>query len=179
MLQKLHEVDAETVKQWVDNGDAILIDVREVEEYNLEYIPKAQLFPLSSFSPQQIPKGDGKKIVFHCKAGRRSANAATKWADFSGAPDAYSLKGGIDAWKSSGLATLSNQATSKNIQSQAYFWAGILVLAGTFLAAAISSWFLLLTALGGVLLVSAGIFGLSFLSYILAAIKSKKPDSSK
>lgn len=174
MMPKLHELDPLIVKQWLDSGDAILIDVREVEEFNDEYIPRAQLFPTSSFDPQILPRGDGKKLVFHCKAGKRSSNAASKWADYFGAPDAYNLKGGIDAWKKSGLSTLSNQVGSRNIQSQAYIGSGILVLLGTFLSALLTKWFLLIPAFIGLVLIYAGIKGTSYLSYALSKIRSKK-----
>jgi len=174
MSQKLHEVEPPVVKQWLDQGDAILIDVREADEFNDEFIPKAQLFPTSSLHPESLPQGMGKKLIFHCKVGRRSANAAIKWADYLGAPDAYYMKGGIDAWKQAGLSTLSNQPGSRNIQQQTYIGAGILILIGTGLAALFSSWFLILPFLAGLVLLYAGCKGTSYLSHVLSKIRREK-----
>lgn len=173
-MQKIHEVEPAEIKKWLDNHEILLIDVREVEEYNDAYIPGALLYPTSSFNPKEIPNTQGQKIVFHCKAGKRSANAAVKWADFYGAPDVYSMKGGIDAWKEKGFATESNQATANTIRQQTYIWSGILILAGTLLAAWLSAWFLLLPALAGMILVYTGVAGTSYLAYIISKLRKKK-----
>lgn len=174
MQTRLHDVEAGQVKQWIDDGDALLIDVREVEEFNEEYIPRAQLFPISSLDPYVLPRGEGKKVVFHCKGGRRSAAAALKWADHAGAPDAYHLRGGIDAWKRAGFSTLSNLSHSKNIQKKAYIGAGSLILLGTLLAWIFSSWFLIFPAIAGIILLYAGFAGTSMLSYLLSKLLSKR-----
>lgn len=174
MTHKLHEIEPMALKDWLDQGDAIIIDVREIPEFNDEYIPQAQLHPVSTFEPRQIPSGDGKKIVFYCRSGRRSAAAALKWADYCGAPDAYSLRGGIDQWKISGLSTLSNQPGSKRIQQQVYVAAGLIILIGTILGAWVSLWFLLLPALSGLAFLYAGMAGTTFFSYLLSQC-SKKP----
>jgi rhodanese-related sulfurtransferase len=172
MQPKLHDIDPISAKQWLDQGDALLIDVREAIEFNDEYIPGAQLFPTSSFDPQALPEGQGKKLIFHCKGGKRSANAAIKWANVLGAPDTYHIKGGIEAWKKAGLATLSNRATSRSIQKLAYINSGVLILLGTLLAAIASPWFLLLPASAGLILLYAGLKGTSYLSYLLSKILS-------
>jgi rhodanese-related sulfurtransferase len=174
MLQKLHEIEALQVKQWLEDSDALLIDVREVNEFNEEYIPRAQLYCMSTFSAADIPNSQGKKIIFQCKTGRRATQAATKWADYLGAPDAYVLKGGIEAWKDAGLATHSNTPASQSLQKKAYISAGVLILLGILLAVSISSWFLLLPAATGLFLIFAGLKGISFLSYLFAKIKSKR-----
>ncbi len=45
-------VDAQTVKNWLNHREAILIDVREIPENHAESIPGAYLLPLwSSINP--------------------------------------------------------------------------------------------------------------------------------
>ncbi|MGD1856795.1 MAG: rhodanese-like domain-containing protein [Leptolyngbyaceae cyanobacterium] len=39
----LQEVDVITLKQWLENQEALLIDVREPAEYVAEHIPGARL----------------------------------------------------------------------------------------------------------------------------------------
>ena len=44
------EVDAATLKSWMDRGEAVLVDVREENEFARESIPGATLVPLSKSS---------------------------------------------------------------------------------------------------------------------------------
>ena len=50
---KLQEIDALTLKQWIDKGEVLVIDVREPAEYVAEHISGAKLMPLSVFDPAQ------------------------------------------------------------------------------------------------------------------------------
>lgn len=95
-------IDAFTVKQWQDNGTALFIDVREPDEYAIEYIADAQLQPLGSISRADIPTTD-KKIILYCKAGMRSAHAGQKILMEDNSLELYNLTGGIEAWKRAGL----------------------------------------------------------------------------
>lgn len=107
---KLVELDPVTVRGMVQRGEAVLIDVREPAEYSLERIRGALLFPLATFDPAALPSG-GKVIVLHCGTGRRSAMAAQKMLA-AGAAEARHMKGGLAAWKQSGLPVLAvNPAT--------------------------------------------------------------------
>ena len=47
----MQDVEATTLKMWLEQGEALLIDVREPLEYAAEHIPDAQLLPLSTFDP--------------------------------------------------------------------------------------------------------------------------------
>lgn len=174
MQTRIHDVEAAQIKQWLDDGDAILVDVREVGEFNEEYIPRSQLFPMSNLDPHVLPRGDGKKVVFHCKGGRRSESVASRWASHTGSPDAYFMKGGIEAWKKAGFSTLSNLTHSKNIQKKAYISAGSLILLGTLLAWIFSSWFLILPAIAGFILIYVGFAGTSMMSYIISRLLSQR-----
>jgi addiction module HigA family antidote len=98
------EVDAETVSGWLDNHEAVLVDVRETTEYEQEHIPGSVLVPLSVFDPDLFPRIANKKIVFHCAVGKRSA-AAAKQLLKAGHPELYNMTGGINAWKEAGLVT--------------------------------------------------------------------------
>jgi rhodanese-related sulfurtransferase len=83
--------------------DAILlIDVREPHEHEAECIVGAVLVPLSSFDPAALPDPEGRRIVFHCALGGRSAKAMAI-AAAAGLPVLGHMAGGIQAWKSAGL----------------------------------------------------------------------------
>jgi rhodanese-related sulfurtransferase len=101
---RLHEVDPRTLDEMARRGEAVIIDVRMPEEYAVERIPGALLMPLPTFEPAALPTG-GKRVVLHCAAGKRSAMAAGKLLEY-GATEAWHLKGGLAAWKATGLPTL-------------------------------------------------------------------------
>ena len=94
------EIEPTLAKAWLDKGEAVLIDVREQSEYEAEAIPGSELHPLSVFDPATI--APIQKVIFHCRSGRRSHEAAARWSKLHHTP-AYNLKGGIEGWKKAGL----------------------------------------------------------------------------
>jgi rhodanese-related sulfurtransferase len=68
------DVDRATLKQGLNDGSILLIDVREAHEYAAGHIPHAISRPLSTFDPAALPKTD-KRIVFSCNSGRRTLQA--------------------------------------------------------------------------------------------------------
>lgn len=96
-------VDAKTLKQWLDKGEAVLVDVREPEEYASENIPDATLVPLAGVCKSALPAASGKKLVIHCKAGKRGGTACEKLLAEDPNLEVYNLEGGISAWAQAGL----------------------------------------------------------------------------
>ena len=86
--------------------NAILIDVREQEEYDEWYIDGAQLAPLSIL-PQAIEAIDfpsDKKVIFQCLKGGRSGQAIEFLSENKlRGHDVYNLEGGILRWHEDGL----------------------------------------------------------------------------
>ncbi len=105
MLQKtpldVTPASVETVKQWYDRNDILLVDVREVSEFEKEHIPGALLLPLSGFDPELFPVLEGKKVVLYCAIGKRS-EAAGKMLLNEGHLDVVHMTGGLKAWKAAG-----------------------------------------------------------------------------
>jgi len=75
----------------------LLVDVRQLEEFNQGHIEGAVLMPLGSLpdSYRQIPRGI--TLVVYCRAGHRSAQAVLFLRDH-GYAKAVSLSGGYMAW---------------------------------------------------------------------------------
>ena len=96
----LKHITAAEAKKLVDQG-AMLIDVREVNEYLGENIPGAQNAPLSGMGRAKI--ADAPAVVFHCKSGARTRMNAAALAQCTDA-EVYILDGGIEAWKAAGFA---------------------------------------------------------------------------
>ena len=163
--KRLQEVDAPTLKAWMERGEAVLIDVREPSEYAEERIPGARLVPLSTFAPTQVTVQGGQKLVLHCVMGARSAQAGQKLLA-AGFVEVCNLRGGIQSWKEAGYAIESSQygvrrAGSEpppmSLQPQTRIVAGAVVLIGSILGAVVSAWFLLLSGLVGADLLCAGL----------------------
>ncbi|MDR3623674.1 MAG: rhodanese-like domain-containing protein [Chlamydiales bacterium] len=110
MNTNIHTIEPNTLKGWLDAKKALLIDVREASEYNAEHIPGSIHLPLSTFNPNDIVNKENKMIIFQCRLGRRSLDAATKFSSSTN-QETYSLLGGIVAWKESGFSTTSSQDT--------------------------------------------------------------------
>jgi rhodanese-related sulfurtransferase len=98
------EYDPEEVKQLLDEGRILLVDVREPAEYAAERIPGALLYPLSTFDVTQLPPDESRQVVFSCAAGGRSLTAARQRLA-QGQPAAH-MAGGISEWKAMGLPTI-------------------------------------------------------------------------
>jgi rhodanese-related sulfurtransferase len=78
--------------------DFRLIDVREIDEWNLVKIDDAELIPLSQFQQQATAQLDpDEKIVLYCHHGMRSARAQG-FLKSQGYGNVLNLTGGIDAW---------------------------------------------------------------------------------
>lgn len=94
----LKHINAAEAKTLVDKG-AMLVDVREVNEYLDENIPGARNEPLSRIGGADI--GGAPAVVFHCKSGARTRMNAAALAQCTDA-EVYILDGGIEAWKAAG-----------------------------------------------------------------------------
>ena len=169
----LLEVDANTLKSWVDEDKVVLIDIREPDEYSREHIAGSRLVPLSSFNPTDFPNEHEKIGVFHCGSGQRTANAAAQILS-TGFKQVYHLDGGLGAWKAAGLPVNINRAVPISIMRQVQITAGSMVVFGIALAALFSPWFGLLSAFVGAGLIFAGATGTCALEGMLAVMPWNK-----
>jgi sulfur-carrier protein adenylyltransferase/sulfurtransferase len=92
------EITPVEVKAKLDRGDNfVLIDVREVHEYQICRIASAQLIPLGEI-PKRLNEIDpAAEIVVHCKSGVRSAKAQGILRE-AGYRTVLNMTGGILAW---------------------------------------------------------------------------------
>ena len=93
-------INCQTLKNWLENDQAILVDVREIEENMASHIKDSILIPLGFISLNKIPDLSGKKLVMQCRSGKRSASACEKLLTENPNLDIYNLEGGILAWAS-------------------------------------------------------------------------------
>ena len=76
-------------------NEAIIIDVRTVDEYNNGHIVDAINIPVDNISSISYDKD--QVIIVYCASGRRSANAAQVLIDL-GYTKVYNLDGGLINW---------------------------------------------------------------------------------
>lgn len=100
-------IDCGTVNSWLEDEEAILIDVREPHEYAQAHINGSIHIPLGECSAERIPHDPSKKLVFHCKSGMRSDNACKGCIETMPETTIYNLEGGIDKWIELGFPYVS------------------------------------------------------------------------
>ena len=97
------EVPPETVNQWLGDGDAVVIDVREAEELAQARLEGAIHLPMSAFDPDKVPTDTDKKVVFICALGQRSEQMGRYVVAEGILAEAYNMAGGLEAWVAAGL----------------------------------------------------------------------------
>jgi len=114
-MTMLNKIDAVKAKALLDSGKAVLVDIRESDEFAREHVPGAHHLPLSGFSPEDFPQDRGKIAIFHCASGARTAGAAPQILG-TGFAEIYQLDQGLSGWKKAGLATVVNRSMPIPIQ---------------------------------------------------------------
>ncbi len=165
MAAAIKEVDAATLKRWLDSGSCELLDVREPGEYAREHIPGARLVPLGKLDATAL---SGRPVVLHCASGGRSARGAALLAK-SGADVAH-LSGGLAAWRSAGLPVAEDRSAPLPIIRQVQIVAGTLILAGAALGTFVHPAFFALCAFVGAGLLFAGVTGFCGMATLLARL---------
>lgn len=156
---KVVDVSPAQLRDWQQKGEAVIVDVREPFEYGEERIDGAELHPLSAFDSAALrAKYADRKLVFQCRSGRRSLDAAERYRSGDGA--VYHLAGGIEGWKAAGQPVEKPAGAPKiGVMRQVQITAGSLVLIGVLLGAFVNEWFLVLSGFVGAGLVFSGASG--------------------
>ena len=100
-------VDVETAKEMIENGEVVVIDVRTNEEYNQGHLEDAKLYNYQSdnFNAEINELDRDKAYLIYCHSGNRSSKAAAVMNDL-GFKTVYNMEGGISAWKGRGNKTV-------------------------------------------------------------------------
>ncbi|MFZ4747810.1 MAG: rhodanese family protein [Sphingomonas sp.] len=174
MPKSLIALKPEYVEERVRQGHALLIDIREDDEFARRHVPGALSRPLSHFDAVALPEMDGTDVIFTCRSGMRtSAHAARLAAPVGGTANV--LEGGLDAWARAGLPVEANRKAPLEMMRQVQIVAGSLVLAGVLLGWLISPYFFGLAAFVGAGLTFAGISGFCGMAKLLAFLPWNRP----
>jgi molybdopterin/thiamine biosynthesis adenylyltransferase/rhodanese-related sulfurtransferase len=110
---RIEEVDPSDVRGQAQNG-AVVIDVREVDEWSTGHIPGAKHVP-KSFLESRIEGAApdrAQHVILYCASGNRSAWAARTMIEDLGYENVESMTGGITLWKDRGYELEQPRALS-------------------------------------------------------------------
>lgn len=166
MSKTLIALTPDAVAERLRQGHALLIDIREEDEFARRHIAGAVSRPLSRFEAEALPDMTGIDVVFTCRSGMRTtANAARLAAPVGG--QAYVLDGGLDGWARAGLPVEANRKAPLEMMRQVQIVAGSLVLTGVVLGWLVSPYFFGVSAFVGAGLTFAGISGFCGMARLL------------
>ncbi len=101
---EIEEAGAARARDLIEEGDPLVLDVREQAEWDEGHLPGAVHIPRGSLESriERAAPDPERRIVVYCAAGNRSAFAAKTLAEL-GYEDVVSLAGGFADWKRSGF----------------------------------------------------------------------------
>ena len=90
--------------RFMNNGNALVLDIRDNVEFNSGRIPKAKNIPLAEITKRidEIAKFKDKPVIVTCGTNTR-APAAVRALKANGFTDVYTLQGGFGAWQQASL----------------------------------------------------------------------------
>src|ERR1700741_1005082 len=110
MAEDVERIDAEDAKALLDDGEAVIVDVREPAELMANgKVPGSINIPLAEFLGKAEPAAPAhepalapeKTIIVYCASGKRSEFAGKKLLEF-GYREVFNL-GGLKDWELAGL----------------------------------------------------------------------------
>lgn len=175
MTSVLHKMSPQEVQSRLASGKAVLVDIREPDEYVRMHIPGAQSQPLSHFEQAHLNLNPDADVIFTCRTGMRTAGACDRLASRV-AGEAYVLDGGLEAWTKAGLPLEINRKAPLELNRQVQIAAGIMILTGVLLGYLISSNWFALSAFIGLGLTFAGLTGTCGLARVLMIAPRNRRD---
>lgn len=101
LFTKVPSIDPNAAADQFNGGHAIVLDVREPDEWSAGHIPGAIHIPLGQLADRAGELPTDRPIIAACRSGARSAKA-TKLLNERGL-DVTNLEGGTKAWHGAGL----------------------------------------------------------------------------
>jgi rhodanese-related sulfurtransferase len=96
-----HVVDVQEAGRRQTDG-ALLIDVRQPEEWKAGHAPEARLIPLGSLDSRLAEVPRDREVLLICRSGNRSGTAQRQLLQL-GYERVFNVSGGMHAWAGAGL----------------------------------------------------------------------------
>lgn len=100
----MQEVTPEMAFEQFKSGQAALVDVREIDEWDAGHADGAISNPMSAFDINLLP--DDKPVIFVCRSGGRSSQVTMAIEPHKS--DVFNMSGGMKAWKNANLPMVSD-----------------------------------------------------------------------
>lgn len=103
-IRGIKEIDHIAAMQLINHKNALVLDVREQNEYVTGHVLNSKHIPLGKLMGRigELNKYRERPIVIVCRSGQRSASACA-FLGKQGFGQTYNLNGGINAWQKASL----------------------------------------------------------------------------
>jgi len=103
-LRGIKEIDLVAAMQRINHQNALVLDVREQNEYDAGHIINSKLIPAGKLLERigELEKYRERPIIVLCRSGQRSSSACAVLGK-QGFTQAHTLSGGILAWQKASL----------------------------------------------------------------------------
>jgi len=100
----INEVDCPAALQLINHKNALVLDVREDNEYKMGHVLNSRQIPLGKLDERigELEKYKEQPIVVVCRTGARSCSAYATLGKY-GFTQVYNLAGGVTAWQKANL----------------------------------------------------------------------------
>lgn len=169
----ISNINVHQLKEWIDNDEVCLVDVRETIEHNAFRIDNSAHLPLGTITGNKIPETD-KKIVIYCLKGVRGQKACEKVTASVDGLHVFNLEGGIDAWRSAGMPIKASDKKHFPLDRQVQITIGTFVVLSVIASVMINPAFVWVAALFGAGLLFAGVTGNCPLALLIAKMPWNK-----
>ena len=105
--RRISDVDVQEAAG-LGEGGAVLVDVREDDEWAVGHAPDAVHVPLGEVG-KAAGRLAGRRVMVVCRSGNRSAEAAEARAEAG--VDVTNVAGGMSSWAAAGLPVVRNDGT--------------------------------------------------------------------
>ena len=101
-------IGVDEAKRRVDAGEALLVDVREPDEWRAGHVAGATHIPLGTVASRASALPKDREILVICRTGNRSAMAQDRLAQ-AGFTNVTNIEGGITAWMEQGYPVATGE----------------------------------------------------------------------
>jgi len=153
-------ISAREAASRIASGEAVLVDICEVDERARSHVPGSVHAPVSRLGTGPLGIPTGSTVIFYCQSGSRTSQNAPALAAAAPGCRVMLVEGGIGALSAAGVKIAEDKRAPLPIMRQVQITAGSLVLLGAVLGALVDPRFHALSAFVGAGLIFVGIMGL-------------------
>jgi rhodanese-related sulfurtransferase len=178
-MTTLTPLEAQTL---INEGKAVLIDVRTPAEFESGHIAAAYSIPLNTIAEDfdKLNVDDNKTVILQCQKGMRGQQAQQLLIDKTNKQQQFvNLSGGIEAWQEAGLSVISGSKTLKTkaipMPRQVQIASGFMVLLFSLLSLSGANWATYVLILMGTMMMYSGASGWCGMVTLLMKMPWNKP----